>query len=366
MFTPKLLLALMTVGIALSAPQFNQQEVVGQVMSQLQPAIQRALAGMNLGGSSSFSPAPTPPRRISPTSVSRPVLRGLSFQPVVSRSTTGSSATQLTSSVISSLQPAIAKAVADALASSSRGSSMGGGQAKPSYGPAKYSYEYKVANDDAQTYINQAESRDGMEVTGSYSFVDPTGSLVTVKYNAGPEGFTSTRSAEAGAVVMRNIPVGWDGPLAGAVVDNAKSTTTGNKKTKFDQEALIRQILASIQPQISSAVSKALGSTRTQAFPVAAARLPVVPRVVPRVAPVVPRISSVSTNVGQGNIVQNVLSSITPKIFAAVQSALSSVSRTSAVAPSTVETSGSSINSLFGVSGENKVNIKTPAFNIAY
>ena len=39
-----------------------------------------------------------------------------------------------------------------------------------------------------------------------YNYVDPTGSLVTVNYKAGPEGFTQERSVEAGAVVMRNVP----------------------------------------------------------------------------------------------------------------------------------------------------------------
>ena len=47
--------------------------------------------------------------------------------------------------------------------------------------PAKYQFEYKIANDRTQTYITQEESRDGLEVVGSYSYVDPTGALVTVR-----------------------------------------------------------------------------------------------------------------------------------------------------------------------------------------
>ena len=46
--------------------------------------------------------------------------------------------------------------------------------------PAKYDFEYKVANDGTQTYIAQQESRDGLEVTGMYKYVDPTGAIVTV------------------------------------------------------------------------------------------------------------------------------------------------------------------------------------------
>ena len=34
------------------------------------------------------------------------------------------------------------------------------------------------------------------EVTGSYSYVDPTGSLITVNYVAGPDGYTETRTVQ--------------------------------------------------------------------------------------------------------------------------------------------------------------------------
>ena len=47
--------------------------------------------------------------------------------------------------------------------------------------PAKYQFEYKIANDRTQTYIFQEESRDGLEVVGSYGYVDPTGALITVR-----------------------------------------------------------------------------------------------------------------------------------------------------------------------------------------
>ena len=48
--------------------------------------------------------------------------------------------------------------------------------------PAQYQFEYKIANDRTQTYIFQEESRDGLEVVGRYGYVDPTGALITVRY----------------------------------------------------------------------------------------------------------------------------------------------------------------------------------------
>merc|ERR1712037_825597 len=48
-----------------------------------------------------------------------------------------------------------------------------------------YNFEYKVADDEERTYISRNEERDGNELSGSYSFIDATGALVTVDYTAG-------------------------------------------------------------------------------------------------------------------------------------------------------------------------------------
>merc|ERR1719474_910965 len=81
---------------------------------------------------------------------------------------------QIVSSVISTLQPAIAAAVEKALRGSFPGSSSrptgNTGFAGSNATPAQYNYEYKVANDNTQTYIAQSEERDGLEVRGMYSY----------------------------------------------------------------------------------------------------------------------------------------------------------------------------------------------------
>merc|ERR1712130_479447 len=107
-----------------------------------------------------------------------------------------------------------------ALAGSRRSSSVSLGSAnrEPEYadGPAEYNFEYKVADDEQQNYIARQESRNGDTVTRSYNYVNPAGTLVTVNYEAGHEGFKQETSEQKGAVEMRNVPVGWDGPLAGS------------------------------------------------------------------------------------------------------------------------------------------------------
>merc|ERR1719216_534712 len=134
------------------------------------------------------------------------------------------STNQVVSTVTTQLQPLIAKAVADALASTTSSfPSRASNTFSPSRplapeeptAPAAYQYSYKVADEEAQTYLNKDETRDGDQVQGTYSYVDTTGALVTVTYTAGPDGYNEQRDVQKGFVVMRNIPGAWTGPLAG-------------------------------------------------------------------------------------------------------------------------------------------------------
>jgi len=139
-----------------------------------------------------------------------------------------------------------------------------------------YNFEYKVADDQEKTYISRNEERDGNELSGSYSFIDATGALVTVDYTAGVNGYAETRSKEAGKVTMKAVPA-WDGPLAGleepsGAISVAKGATSSSSRfgsssgsrsssairSSSSQSDLIAQILAALTPQINSAVAAAL------------------------------------------------------------------------------------------------------------
>ena len=99
---------------------------------------------------------------------------------------------QIVTEVVATLQPSIAAAVAEALAglrSSAAAVEREAFEQELAADPAintlaEYNYEYKVADNDAQTYISKQESRDGDSLTGSYSYVNPAGTLVTVNYEA--------------------------------------------------------------------------------------------------------------------------------------------------------------------------------------
>ncbi|XP_023340737.1 glycine, alanine and asparagine-rich protein [Eurytemora carolleeae] len=70
----------------------------------------------------------------------------------------------------------------------------------------QYSFNYKVADDTEQTYMAMNEDRAGDQVTGSYQYVDPLGSLIIVSYTAGPMGYTETREVKEGFVQIQQRP----------------------------------------------------------------------------------------------------------------------------------------------------------------
>jgi len=393
MTSPKLLLALMAAA-AYAAPQINERQVVGQVLSQLTPAIQQAISSIGIGSSSRSVSVPSSrfsgatgftssssglgSSRSSGLSSSRfsgvgssrfsGATGGSSFSSGSRNS--GASVSGITSSVVSQLQPSIAAAVAQALAGSRRSSSvsLGSSNREPEYadGPAEYNFEYKVADDEQQNYIARQESRDGDTVTGSYNYVNPAGTLVTVNYEAGPDGFKQETSEQKGAVEMRNVPVGWDGPLAGVDDAGVSSGVSASRQTSgLSQSDLIAKILATLQPRITSAVQSAVGQTNTV-------------RVAPRPVAVAPRpvtyaarrpVSSFTRSSGsadQSSIVSSVISSLSPRISSAVSSALAGSNRRSSVSSRGSQASSSGLSGLFGVSGQSTVSLETPEFAIQY
>jgi len=388
MTSPKLLLVLMAAA-AYAAPQINERQVVGQVLTQLTPAIQQAIASLNSGSlsrsvsvpSSRFSGATgfTSSSGLGSSRLSSSRFSGAGssrFSGATGSSgfssgsrSSGASVSTITSSVVSQLQPSIAAAVAQALAGSRRSSSVSLGSANKEQeyadGPAEYNFEYKVADDEQQNYIARQESRDGDTVTGSYNYVNPAGTLVTVNYEAGPEGFKQETSEQKGAVEMRNVPVGWDGPLAGVDDQAVSSGVSASRSTSTSQSDLIAKILASLQPRITSAVQSAIGQTNT----VRVAPRPVVRR--PSVVLAPPRLSSFNNraSVDQSGIVSSVINSLSPRISSAVSSALAGSTRRSSVSSrgsQRTQTANSGLSGLFGVSGQSSVSLETPEFAVQY
>jgi Insect cuticle protein len=193
--------------------------------------------------------------------------------PVVQRTVTNQEA--LVTDVVTALEPSIALAVANALrslqttttlsASSKKGVASGkfagatsaAAPAEPT-AKAEYNFEFKVADNEDQTYITQQEARDGDELKGSYSYVDPEGALITVNYQAGPDGFSQTSDKKEGFIEIRPKPVARIAPTAAAAAPLIRAAPA----PAIDQSALIAQIVAALQPQIASSVSSALAASQ--------------------------------------------------------------------------------------------------------
>merc|ERR1739848_190451 len=241
----------------------------------------------------------------------------------------GASEQVIVTNVVSALQPSIAAAVADALRSisltstssntgfsagsntgfsagsssgfsSTRGSGFSSNSAAvkevatvkeaPTARP-NYAYEFKVADDDELTYITHNEARDGDDVTGVYSYVDPTGALVTVNYQAGAMGYSQTLEKQDGAVDVStrkvttkkavakqtSAPTGAIGATFGSPNSRTRTSSSASNRgssssfgsssssSSIDEAALIRQIISALQPQISSAVNGAISNNRQTA-----------------------------------------------------------------------------------------------------
>jgi len=130
-----------------------------------------------------------------------------------------------------------------------------------------YTYEYKVADDKAQTYISMAEERDGDNLSGSYSYVDANGGLVTVNFEAGVGGYTENRQVKDGYVTIRAKPV------SSVIVDNSVEVSGQTESQDYaivssysqdqSQELLISKILSTLQPLIATTVQDVISSSRS-------------------------------------------------------------------------------------------------------
>ena len=175
------------------------------------------------------------------------------------------------SEVLLALQPTIQQAVAAALAKQSRPAApavtsaqvSAGGEsgAEDNSATAEYSYEYKVSDKEQSTFISKQENRAGDTLTGSYSYVDPNGDLITVNYEAGAMGFSATTDKQEGFLApVRNS-------VSTSTASDYKTTSSAGlaSSAAVDQEALIARVLAALQPQISSAVAAAVSSSASAA-----------------------------------------------------------------------------------------------------
>merc|ERR1712008_489100 len=247
MAATQILVALCVVGSAVAAPQLslgrsrsvgssagtniNENNVVTSVISSLTPSIARAveeaLAAVRAAEQAAADQAAAEQAAAEQAAAAAAEAERIEAQRLAAAEAAEAEAAR---------QQQIAEANAAAAAAAAQKHSFDS-QVNTDLGPfvdPVYNFEYKVADDDKQTYISRNEQRDGNELSGSYSFIDATGALVTVDYTAGVNGYAETRSKEAGKVTMKAVPA-WTGPLAGleeasGAVAVAKGSTSSSSR----------------------------------------------------------------------------------------------------------------------------------------
>merc|ERR1712007_137225 len=285
MAATQILVALCVVGSAVAAPQLslgrsrsvgtniNENQVVTSVISSLTPSISRAVEEA-LAAVAAAEQAAAEKAAAEQAAAEQAAAAEAERIEAERRAAAAAAAAEAEAA----RQQQIAAANAAAAAAAAEKNSFDS-QVSTDLGPfvdPVYNFEYKVADDQEKTYISRNEERDGNELSGSYSFIDATGALVTVDYTAGVNGYAETRSKEAGKVTMKAVPA-WDGPLAGleepsGAISVAKGATSSSSRfgsssgsrsssairSSSSQSDLIAQILAALTPQINSAVAAAL------------------------------------------------------------------------------------------------------------
>merc|ERR1712130_812845 len=286
MAATQILVALCVVGSAVAAPQIslgrsrsagtniNENQVVTSVITSLTPSISKAVEEA-LAAAAAAEQAAAEQAAAEEAAAAAAEAEGI-------KAAQAAQAEAARRQQIAAANAAAAAAAAEKNAFDSQVSADLGPMVNP-----VYNFEYKVADDEERTYISRNEERDGNELSGSYSFIDATGALVTVDYTAGVNGYAETRSKEAGKVTMKAVPA-WDGPLAGleeagGAVSVAKGAISSSSRfgsssgsrssssaissgirsssaisSSSSQSDLIAKILAALTPQINSAVAAAL------------------------------------------------------------------------------------------------------------
>ena len=124
----------------------------------------------------------------------------------------------------------------------------------------QYTYKYQVSDEEEQTYTAHEESRDGPAVTGQYSYVDPLGSLIIVKYVADDEGYRETREVQENFLTIRARK---PHPKAPKTTPRPAPPPRRVTPAPNNDSNLVASIIAQLTPFIKQTVTSSLGSRQT-------------------------------------------------------------------------------------------------------
>ena len=266
----------------------------------------------------------------------------------------------------------------------------------------QYNFKYKVADDKEQTYIAMDEERAGDTVTGTYSYVDPLGSLIVVTYTAGPMGYQETREVQEGFVTIRARPARTQTQSVNAVAQAEAQRLEAQRleaqrleaqrleAQRLEAQRLEAERQAAAEAEAAAAAAAA-EAQRLEAARLEAARLEAQRIEAERNAQLeAERIEAARLEAeaaaaaaaanSQNNIVSQIVAQIQPLVSQTVSSAVSGSrfsgrrpvarvrvpARIAAPQPTAQTSASSEIVNVFGQGGDYNVRFHTPDFKIEY
>ena len=158
------------------------------------------------------------------------------------------------------------------------------------------------------------------------SYVDPLGSLITVSYTAGPDGYLETRNVQEDFVAIRQA-------------------SSGSSSASFAAPARPVAVVAPVQQQVSTVSSSGDSD--------------LVAKIISQLTPFIQQ--TVSTTLSSSSS-----SSLSPVRQPAVAVAAVAPARPVAAPVRAPVQAASSVQGVFGVAGQNNVRVETPNFNFNY
>merc|ERR1712106_28023 len=228
----------------------------------------------------------------------------------------------------------------------------------------QYNFNYKVADDLEQTYMAREEARDGENVRGTYSYVDPLGSLITVTYTAGSEGYQETREIQEKFV---NINIR---PTNRATVSVDVSANSRLETQRAEDARLQTQRAEAAQIEAQRAQAARLEVQRTESSRLASSqqnRADLVAQIVSQISSQVPSIIASTVFGSRGQVSGNSRGEFSNSQYGSNRGQLSGSLSGSNRAVQRQQTSASStVTDRFGSHGTHTVSLNTPHVEISY
>merc|ERR1711892_1256926 len=238
----------------------------------------------------------------------------------------------------------------------------------------QYNFNYKVADDLEQTYISRDEARDGENVSGTYSYVNPLGSLITVTYTADSEGYQETREIQENFVTINQRP-------ANRATVSVESSANSRQQAQRAEAARLevqraeasraeaqREQDARLQARRAQATS--LEAQRTESSRLASSqqnRADLVAQIVSQISSQVPSIIASTVSGSRGQVSGNSRGQFSSSVSGSNRGQLSaSLSGRNRVVQEQQTSASSTVTDRFGSSGTHTLSLNTPDVQISY